>query len=84
MKLKLDVWHHLLDVYAKFEINIFKNVQKSMENFKKSQTCKNDCQNSGNKIFPTIWTFVEHHTEGYLCTKFERFIFIYEAMIAKN
>ena len=28
MKLKLDVWHHPLDVYAKFQNDILKHVQK--------------------------------------------------------
>ena len=33
MKLELDVWHHPLNVYAKFQIDILKHVQKSPENF---------------------------------------------------
>ena len=33
MKLKLDVWHHPLDVYAKFKTDISQHVQKSPENF---------------------------------------------------
>ena len=33
MKLELDVWHHPLDVYAKFQTDISQNVQKKMENF---------------------------------------------------
>ena len=28
MKLELDVWHHLLDVYIKFQIDISKHVEK--------------------------------------------------------
>ena len=28
MKLELDVWHHPLDVYAKFQIDISQHVQK--------------------------------------------------------
>ena len=28
MKLELDLWHHLLDVYAKFQTDISKHVQK--------------------------------------------------------
>ena len=28
MKLELDVWHHPLDVYAKFQTDISQNVQK--------------------------------------------------------
>ena len=33
MKLLLDVWHCLLDVYTKFQIDISKHVEKSPENF---------------------------------------------------
>ena len=33
MKLELDVWHHPLDVYAKFQTDISKHVKKSPENF---------------------------------------------------
>ena len=33
MKLELDGWHHPLDVYAKFQTDISKHVQKSLENF---------------------------------------------------
>ena len=35
MKLELDVWHHLLDVYTKFQTDISKHVEKSSENFEK-------------------------------------------------
>ena len=28
MKLELDVWHHPLDVYAKFQTDILQHVQK--------------------------------------------------------
>ena len=40
MKLELDVWHHLLDVYATFQIDISKHVKKKPENFEKSKTRK--------------------------------------------
>ena len=33
MKLELDVWHHPLDLYAKFQTDISQHVQKSPENF---------------------------------------------------
>ena len=33
MKLELDVWHHLLDVFGSFQIDISKYVQKSLKNF---------------------------------------------------
>ena len=32
MKLELEVWHHPLDVYDKFQTDISKHVQKSPEN----------------------------------------------------
>ena len=33
MKLDLDVWHYLQDVYAKFQIDTTKHVKKRPENF---------------------------------------------------
>ena len=51
MKLELNLWHHLLDEYTKFEIDISRHVEKSPENFEKSKTCINNRQNSENKIF---------------------------------
>ena len=33
MKLEIDMWHHLLDLYTKFQTDISKHVQKSPENF---------------------------------------------------
>ena len=33
MKLELDMWQYLLDVYTKFQTDISKHVQKSPENF---------------------------------------------------
>ena len=33
MKLKLDMWRHLLDVYTKFQTNISKHVQTSLESY---------------------------------------------------
>ena len=83
MKFELDVWHHPLDVYAKFQTDISHHVQKSPENFKKSKTHKNIRQNSENNIFTKNGTYVEKYTAGHLYTKFEEFILIYEAMIAK-
>ena len=35
MKLELDLWCRLLDVYSKFQNNISKHVEKSPENWKK-------------------------------------------------
>ena len=84
MKLALDVWHHPLDVYAKFQIDISKHVQKSPENFAKCKTRKNNRQNYENDIFTKTGNYVEKYTAGHLCTKFEEFILIYEAMISKN
>ena len=48
------------------------------------KTFRNNRPNSENKIFAKNEIHVEICMEGYLCTKFERFIFIYEAMVAKN
>ena len=48
MKLKLDVWHYVLNVYIKFQFDISKHVEKSPENFEKSETHKNNRQNSEN------------------------------------
>ena len=58
--------------------------KKSPENFEKFKTHKNDRQNSYNNIFTKNGTYVEKYAAGHLCTKFEEFILIYEAMIAKN
>ena len=58
--------------------------KKSPENFEKSKTRKNNRPNSENNIFTKNETYVEKYTAGHLCTKFEEFILIYEAMIAKN
>ena len=51
MKLELDVWHYLLNVYTMFQNDISKHVEKTPENFAKSKTRKNNRQNSENKIF---------------------------------
>ena len=58
--------------------------KKSPGNFEKSKTRKNNRQNSENNIFTKNGTYVEKYTAGHLCTKFEEFILISEAMIAKN
>ena len=58
--------------------------KKGPENFQKSKTHKNNRQNSENDIFTKNGTYVEKYTAGHLCSKFEEFILIYEAMIAKN
>ena len=83
MKLELDVWHHLLNVYTMFQIDISKHVEKSAENFAKSKTRKNNRQNSENKTFAKNITYVEKYTVGHLHTKIEEFTLIYKATIAK-
>ena len=45
---------------------------------------KNNRQNSEINIFTKNRTYFEKYTADHLCTKFEEFILIYEAMIAKN
>ena len=57
--------------------------KKSPENFAKSNTRKNNRQNSENMIFAKIGTYVEKYTAGHLRTKFEEFTLIYKATIAK-
>ena len=59
MKLELDVWHYLLNVYAIIQNDISKHVEKSPENFANSKMCKNNRQNSENRIFPKNGTYVE-------------------------
>ena len=79
MKLKLDVWRHLLDVYTKFEIDILKHVEKwkkDQKTSKKSKTRKNNRQNSENKSFAKNGSYVDNYTAGQQCTKSERFILI--------
>ena len=84
MKLELDLWCCLLDVYTKFRIDILKHVEKSPKNFEKSKTHKNNCLNSENRIWGNKnGTYAEKYTEGHQCTKFEGFILIYEAIVAK-
>ena len=56
----------------------------SPENLEKSKTGKNYRQNFEYIFFAQNGTYVEKFTSGQLCAKFEGFIFIYEAIIAKN
>ena len=56
---------------------------KSPENFAQSKTRKNNRQNSENMNFAKNGTYVEKYTAGHLRTKFEEFILIYMATIAK-
>ena len=74
-------------MYSKFQINISKHVEKKAVKLKKKmQSAQKNRQNSENKIFEKTktGTYVEKYAEGYLHTKFERFILIYESMIASN
>ena len=45
---------------------------------------KNNRQNSENNIFTKNGTYIKKYTAAHLRTKFEEFILISEAMIAKN
>ena len=83
MKLQLDMWHYLLNVYTMFRNDISKHVEKNPENFAKSKTRKNNRQNSENMIFAKNGTYVEKSKAGHLRTKFEEFTLIYKATIAK-
>ena len=85
MKLELDLWCRLLDVYSRFQINISKHVEKKPGKLTKIQ----NAQKTIAKILKIGYlkkkrTYVEKYTEGYLRTKFERFLLIYESIIAKN
>ena len=40
MKLELDVWHHPLDVYAKFQTDISTDVQKKPGKLRKIQNAQ--------------------------------------------
>ena len=51
MKLELDVWHHLLDVYTKFQIDIPKHVKKALKTSKNPKHAKIIAKNSENMIF---------------------------------
>ena len=66
MKLELDVWRCLLDVYTKFQTNISKHVKKGIENLKKNKykKYKNNRPSYENKIFATKRTYVKKYTEG--------------------
>ena len=83
MKLELDMWHYLLNVYTMFQNDISKHVEKKPGKLRKIQTRKNNRQNSENMIFAKNGTYVEKYTAGHLRTKFEEFTLIYKATIAK-
>ena len=71
MKLELDVWHYLLNVYTMFQNDILKHVEINSENFAKSKTRKNNRQNSENMIFAKNGIYVEKYTAGHLRIEFE-------------
>ena len=83
MKLELDVWHYLLNVYTMFQNDISKHVEKNPGKLRKIQNAQNNRQNSENKIFEKNGTYVKKYTAGHLRTKFEEFILIYKATIAE-
>ena len=51
MKLELDMWRQLLDLYTKFKLSISKDAEKIPKYLKKFKTHKNNRQSSENKIF---------------------------------
>ena len=67
MKLELDAWHYVLDVYIKFQIDISKHVEKSPENFEKSETHKNNRPNSENEIFANTDLCREVYSRSRIC-----------------
>ena len=84
MKLELDVWHYLLNVYTMFQNDISKHVKK-----KTRKTSQNPKRAKIIAKIPKIrflkkkGTYVEKYTAGHLRTKFEEFTLIYKATIAK-
>ena len=83
MKLELDMWHYLLNVYTMFQNDISKHVEKKPGKLRKIQNTQNNRQNSENMIFAKNRTYVEKYTAGHLRTKCEEFTLIYKATIAK-
>ena len=58
-----------------------KNPGKVFENPKRAKTIT---KTPIDKIFAKNRTYVDKYTEGYVCTKFEGLILIYEVIILKN
>ena len=77
MKLELDVWHYLLNVYTMFENDISKHVEKKPGKLRKIQ----DAQKKSPKF--RKYDFCKKYTTGHLRTKFEVFTLLYKATIAK-
>ena len=75
MKLELDVWHYVLDVYIKFQIDISKHVEKSPETSKNPRRTKIIAKIPKMR-FLQKQTFVEKYTAGNVYAKFEEFILI--------
>ena len=71
-----------ITVYTKIRIDISKHVEKSLENFEKSKT-RETIAKIPKKLLKIV-TYVKRYTAGHLCTKFEEFSFVYEAMIEKK
>ena len=59
-------------------------VEKSPKNFEKPETHKHNRHDSKNMTFVQNGPSVNKDKVDHLCTKFEEFILIYEAMMAKN
>ena len=84
MKLELDVWHYLLNVYTMFQNEYHKTCRK-----KTRKTSQNPKRAKIIAKIPKIrflkknGTYVEKYTAGHLRTKFEEFTLIYKATIAK-
>ena len=84
MTFELDVQRRVLDVYSKFQTDASKHVEKMPRDLKKSKTLKTNRHNYENKICANNRGYVDKYFEGFLCTKFDKFILIYEVMIAKK
>ena len=72
MNLELDVWHHLLYVYAKFQIDISKHVQKSLENVSLAGSSPNAAfqvflSARGQNNFPSMTTISRDQDTHNMC-----------------
>ena len=85
MKIELDLWRCLLDVYTKFQIDISKHVGKIPGKPRKIQNAQKIIVKIPKiRFFTENGTYVRKYTAGHLCTKFEGFILIYEAIIKQG
>ena len=88
MKLELDVWHHPLNVYVKFQTDISKHVQKSLENFSLAGSSSNTsvfvCQRAKNCPTNTKISRDQDTQNISVCTKSEASIWFLRPLMQIN